>query len=303
MAPPASIRVELTPARLARGKYLFHTICDCVGCHAGRDFTRFGGPVIEGTIGQGFVFPPELGLPGTLVAPNITPDKETGIGNWTDGEKIRAIREGISRDGSVLFPMMPYPYFKQMSDEDVYSIVAYMNALPPIKNRLARSSIKFPVSMFIKSVPQPAGKVPEPDRSTPAKYGEYLATLGGCAECHTPAEKGQIIRSKLFSGGQEFNVGVAVVVSANITPDLDTGIGKWSEQTFLDKFYQYKRYHDEGPPKIGPESFTLMPWLSYCQLPPEDLKALFAFLKLQVPIYHAVETHPLHKIAPGKPAT
>ena len=293
MVPASSIRVETTEARLARGKYLYHNLAACVDCHSGRDFTRFGGPEIPGTVGQGFVFPPELGLPGNVVAPNITPDKETGIGNWTDGEKIRAIREGISRDGRVLFPMMPYAGFRSMSDEDVYSLVAYLNSLPAIRNALPLTKINFPVSQLIKSVPQPAGNVPPVDRSNKLKYGEYLVTIGGCAGCHTQTEKGEPIKGKTLAGGEVFRLPFGTVYSANITPDMDTGIGKWSEQNFLDKFYQYRRYVENGSPMVGPEGVTVMPWLSFCQLPQEELGAIYAFLKTQPSVYNAVETHPL----------
>jgi hypothetical protein len=291
-APPSSVKVEITPARLARGKYLFHVVCDCVGCHSERDFTCFGGPVVAGGVGKGMVFPHELGLPGTVVAPNITPDKETGIGNWSDGEKIRAIREGIDRDGKALFPFMPYSYFRQMSDEDVYSLVAYMNALPPTKNRLPSSKIDFPVSMFIKSVPKPAGNVAESDRSNPIKYGEYLTTLGACKECHTPMERGQLVKDKAYSGGQTFRVGNYAVVTPNITPDAETGIGAWTEQIFLDRFYLYKDYVEGAPPLVTSETFTLMPWLSFSQMAPEDLKAIYAFLKTLPPIRNQVSVHP-----------
>ena len=75
-----------------------------------------------------------MGPPGIVAPTNITLDKETGIGNWTDGEKIRAIREGISRDGTALFPMMGYERFRYMSDEDVHSLVAYLNTLTPVRN-------------------------------------------------------------------------------------------------------------------------------------------------------------------------
>src|SRR5262252_688689 len=142
MVPPSNITMDITPARLERGKYLFN-LADCDGCHSQRDFSRFGGPVVEGGCGRGNVFPPELGLPGMVAPRNITPDRETGIGSWTDGEKIRAIREGISRDGTPLFPMMGYQRFRHMSDEDVYSLVAYMNTLVPVKNAVPRSKIEF----------------------------------------------------------------------------------------------------------------------------------------------------------------
>jgi mono/diheme cytochrome c family protein len=285
MAPPLPGKVLMTQARIERGKYLFN-LADCDGCHSERDFSRFGGPVVESGRGKGTVFPPELGLPGTIAPPNITPDKETGIGSWTDGEKIRAIREGIGRDGRVLFPMMPYRFFRKMSDEDVQSLVAYLNTLPPIRNAVPRSRVDFPVSLLIRSEPQPAGAVPPPDRTNRLEYGEYLVNLVGCAGCHTSDNK------MPFAGGTKFTLPPGTVVSANITPHPETGIGKWTEEYFLDRFYQYKEYAEKGPPSVGPEGFTLMPWLNLSQLPPDDLKAIYTFLRSQAAFYNAVETHP-----------
>jgi hypothetical protein len=303
-SPPSSIKVEITPARVQRGRYIFENLSDCDGCHSMRDFSRFGGPVIAGGRGMGTVFPAEMDLPGTVVAPNITPDAETGIGSWTDGEKIRAIREGISRDGRVLFPFMPYPSYRHMSDEDVYSVVAYLNSLTPVRNPLPRTDIKFPVSLFIKSVPRPVeGPVPPPDRGDKLKYGEYLSTLGGCNVCHTPIKGGRPAENMRFGGGREFHLPVGFVVSANISPDQQTGIGKWTERHFLDKFYQYKEYAEKGSPKCGPDAFTLMPWLGLSQLPPEDLEAIFAYLKSQPAVLNAVETHPWAAEESRRPVT
>ena len=291
-APPSSVKVEVTEVHLARGKYLFQVVCDCVGCHSERDFTRFGGPVVAGGVGKGKVFPPELGLPGTVVAPNITPDLETGIGRWSDGEKIRAIREGIDREGRALFPLMPYPYYQHMSDQDVYSLVAYLNSLTPIKNTLPASKINFPVSLLIKSAPKPAGTVGEPDHSNPLRYGEYLTTLGGCIECHSPMERGQLVKEKAYAGGRTFRIGNYAVVTPNITPDAETGIGAWNETIFLDRFYLYKDWVQGVPPAVTADTFTLMPWLAFAQMAPEDLKAIYAFLKTLPPIRNQVATHP-----------
>src|SRR5215467_15648343 len=140
MAPSADVRVAITPSRLARGKYLYN-LADCDGCHSQRDFSRFDGPVVLSGRGRGNVFPPDMGLPGVVAPRNITPDQETGIGRWTDGEKIRAIREGISRDGHALFPMMPYENYRLMSDEDIYSLVAYLNSLPAVRNKLPKTEV------------------------------------------------------------------------------------------------------------------------------------------------------------------
>jgi mono/diheme cytochrome c family protein len=291
VAPPLAFKVKMTAERIARGKYIF-TLSDCNGCHSGRDFSRFDGPVIESQRGQGFEFPKELGLPGRIASRNITMDVETGIGAWTDGEKIRAIREGISRDGTMLFPMMPYERFRNMSDEDVMSLVAYLNTLPPVKHKVARSQVAFPVSVLVKSAPQPAGFVPPPDHGDRVKFGEYLVTLAGCAGCHTPAEKGKPEPGMTLAGGERFTFPGAVVVSANITPDPQTGIGRWSEQDFVDKFQCYREYAEKGSPVVGPENFTLMPWLEFSQLEGNDLRAIYSFLRTQKPVYHAVDSHP-----------
>jgi mono/diheme cytochrome c family protein len=288
--PPAPVVVEVTPARVARGKYVF-LLADCDGCHSERDPSRFGAPVVASGRGKGTVLPASLGLPGTVVAPNITPDLETGIGNWSDGEKIRAIRDGVDRDGKALFPLMPYPSYRHMSDNDVYSLVAFLKTLAPVKNALPATKIDFPVSLLIKSVPQPAGRVPDPNPGDKLKYGEYLATVGDCADCHTPMKSGKADDAMLLAGGRLFRWNSLTVVSANITPDEETGIGAWTEQLFVNRLTAYKEMAKD-PPKVGPESFTLMPWLNLSQIEPQDLSAIYAYLRTQRPIHNHVEIHP-----------
>jgi mono/diheme cytochrome c family protein len=298
IAPPSNIKVPMTPERIARGKYIYE-LSDCDGCHSGRDFTRFGGPVIADQRGVGVEFPKEMGLPGKIASRNITMDRETGIGDWTDGEKIRAIREGISRDGKQLFPMMPYTRFRKMSDEDVYSLVAFLNTLRPVKHHVAASEVDFPVSVLMKDAAQPAGRVAEPNHADLRSHGEYVVNLAGCADCHTQSEKGQPKPGMLFAGGERFTFPGAVVVSANISPDLQSGIGRWSEKDFLDRFQQYREYAENASPHSGPENFTIMPWLDFSKLPEGDLKAIYAFLRTQKPVYHPVDSHPDVKLMPA----
>lgn len=299
---PSSIKVPMTPERISRGKYIFENLADCDGCHSQRDFTKVGGPVVQSGRGRGNELSAIVkGLPGTVVAPNITPDPETGIGKWTDGEKIRAIRDGVDNTGRALFPMMPYPSFRKMSDDDVQSVVAYMNTLAPLRNSLPVTKLDFPVGLFIKFVPEPAGNVPPPERTDRVKYGEYLVTMGGCGDCHTPLEKGQPVAAKAFAGGRVFDTSMGTVFSANITPDLETGIGKWSEDFFRKKFYDYREYAASGPPPLpGPQAFTLMPWLSLSQLPPDELDAMYAWLRTVKPVRNYVDIHPG---APKPPAS
>ncbi len=291
--PPESVQVKMTPENIARGEYLFTIAADCDGCHSQRDITKFSAPVVTSGRGRGWQFPKELGLPGDVVAPNITPDVETGIGAWTDGEKIRAIREGVSRDGRPLFPMMPYQAMAKMSDADVQALVAYMNTLPAVRNPLPRTRLDFPVNYLITSAPAPARNVAAVDTSNKLEWGRYLVTLAGCSGCHTPMEKGEPKPGLVFAGGEPFTIGTMKAVSANITPDTDTGIGKMSEAEFIERFHQYRKYEQEGIPAVKPESFTIMPWMALSKFSKEELSAIYTFLRTVKPVNHSVETHPL----------
>lgn len=292
-AAPSAKRIEVTPARLARGKYLFEVVADCDGCHSLRDFDRFGGPVLPHGRGAGNAFPSTMGLPGQIVAPNISSDRETGIGAWTDGEKIRAIREGISRDGRALFPMMPYEAYRRMSDDDVESLVAYLNALPPVHRALPRSQVQVPVSLFMRFAPEPVKTVVTgPVKTDRAAYGEYLTNIGGCRSCHTPSEKGKPIEGREFAGGELFRFPFAQVASANITPDPETGIGQWTEDYFVQRFALQRTYVEKGSPTVKPEQFTLMPWLGLSQMEESDLRAIYTYLHRQPAVSNKVDKHP-----------
>src|ERR1700716_4568326 len=113
-------KFEATPQRLARGKYLVDGVMGCFGCHTDQDWSKPGAPPVAGREGSGHIWSDQE-LPW-LIAPNITPDKETGIGNWSDDTLARAIREGIGYDGRALFPIMPYLSYQNLSDEDLASV-------------------------------------------------------------------------------------------------------------------------------------------------------------------------------------
>jgi Cytochrome c len=281
-APAPNITVDPTPDRIARGRYL-SILADCEGCHSQSDGTRFGFPRVEGGHFAGNEFTKQMGMPGLVVAPNLTPDQDSGIGSWTDGEKIRAIREGIDKDGNVLFPMMPYVHFREMSDDDVYAVIAYLNSLPPVHRVHPKTELEFPVGLMIKSVPKPVrSPVPHPDRSDRVRYGKYLATLGGCLSCH----------GENLAAGTVFVFPPYRVFAANISPDRETGVGKWTEKDFLDKFASYRDYLANGSPKVSADSFTTMPWLGFAQLEEEDLKAIYAYLHSVPAVKKSIETHP-----------
>lgn len=278
--PLTDRKFERTPERMARGKYLVESVMGCLGCHSLADASLPGAPPKHGAEGGGVSWA-EAGIPW-LVAPNITPDAETGAGNWTDDQLARAIREGIGHDGRALFPIMPYQNYRQMSDEDLASVIVYLRSMPPVRNQLPQTKIPFPLSRLIQGVPQPVeGAVAQPDVSTPVKRGQYLVTISSCADCHTPInERGERLPGMDFAGGFVQKGPAGEVASANITPDA-TGISYYDEALFLDVMHT----GNVKARKLNP----LMPWVIYKGMTDDDLKAIFAYLRTVKPIKHLVD--------------
>ncbi|MCB1790534.1 MAG: c-type cytochrome [Gammaproteobacteria bacterium] len=198
------------------GEYLFHA-AGCAGCH-----TRDGGPALAGGRRFDTAF-------GAFYSPNITPDRETGIGEWTAQRFIHAVKHGTRDDGSAYFPVFPYPSYRLLSDDDASAIFDYLMTLPAHRqaNRehdlpwwLARWMIA-PWQWWIMEAP------PEPPRDTEQQRGWYLVdALGHCGECHTPRKfAGVSDRSRYLGGNADGPEGDKV---PNITPDRKAGIGKWS---------------------------------------------------------------------------
>jgi mono/diheme cytochrome c family protein len=271
-------KYEATPQRLLRGKYLVDGVAGCFGCHTDADWSKPGAPPVAGREGSGHIWA-DQNLPW-LIAPNITPDKETGAGNWTDDTLARAIREGIGHDGRALFPLMPYPNYRQMSDEDLASVVVYLRSVPPVRNQLPTTKMPFPLNFFIQNVPQPVTTAPAPDQSTPAARGAYLVKLAACADCHTPQEKGQPLPGMDFAGGFILYEPKGPVASANITPAA-SGIGYYNEATFV-------RALREGKVGVRPLHAS-MPWFYYGKMSDEDLGSIFAFLQTVKPVKHQLD--------------
>jgi mono/diheme cytochrome c family protein len=219
----ADAKFERTPERLARGKYLVQNLMGCEVCHTPSDWTQHGAPSVAGMELAGQPLP-LAGFPGTAVAPNITPEVETGAANWSDDQLARAIREGIKHDGSMIFPLMPYFDYKTLSDEDLASVVVYVRSVPPVRSLLPESKINFPVNLLVRGVPQPVtSPVPAP-ASDPVSRGKYLVKLG-CG-CHNAVGKIP------YGGGESLGGPWGLVVSPNITPDA-SGISYYSEQSFI----------------------------------------------------------------------
>ncbi len=262
-------------------------------CHSQHDETKFSWPAIAGTYGQGgFAFDKKLGLPGVVCAQNITPDPETGLGSWTDGEILRAMREGVARDGHALFPMMPYQAFRSMSDEDVRSVVVYLRQLVPIKKQTPAVQLDFPVNLLVKLTPRPLdGPVAMPSPSDHLAYGKYLVTMAGCDDCHTDHQRGQPVAGMELAGGWRLQLPSGQqLVPPNITPDVETGIGTMTRDQWVARVQAFASM-TEMPP-APPRRNTIMPWPTYAKLPVGDLEAIFDYLRTVKPIKNKVVVFP-----------
>jgi len=286
IAPAPDITVEPTAERIERGKYLANHVMLCMDCHAERDFSTFAGPPKAGTHGAGGdVFDENMGFPGRFVSRNLTP---AALGEWSDGEIFRAITTGVSRDGSSLFPVMPYTQYSKVAEEDIYSVIAYLRTLEPVERANEVSVANFPVNLLINTMPVKANNQPIPSKEDPVAYGRYLVTAAACIECHVKREHGAVV-GEPFAGGSEFMMpGGSVVRSANITPH-ETGIGNMTKEQFVMRF---KVYADSSyvPHRVLPGDFqTIMPWLMYAGMTTGDLEAMYDYLRTIEPVDNRVE--------------
>src|SRR5215472_446543 len=281
-ARPVTTRTfERTPQRLERGRYIATALSGCVYCHSPHDWNAPGHPMVTAMLGAGGVLP-FANLPGRVVGPNLTPDPETGAGRWSDDQLARAIREGIGHDGRALFPLMPYPHYRNMSDEDLASVIVYFRSLPAVRHELPKSEIIFPVKYLIRSAPEPVIlPVSEiPMDSAPVVRGAYLVNMAGCRDCHTPQEKGQDLPGMAFAGGFPFPGPWGNVATANITPDV-SGISYYDEALFLELMHT----GSVKARKLNP----IMPIQIYKNLTDDDLKAMFAYLRTLKAVQHRVD--------------
>jgi hypothetical protein len=190
-----------------RGAYVFHLSAGC-GCHADVFGHLVGGRVFAGPF-------------GVVYAPNLTADAQTGMGQWTDQQIIDATRLGKDNEGKQLFPVMPYPAYSGMSDQDAADLVAYLRTAAAVKHAVPEDKLNVPVPPFT-----PRGAPPAVAPASGVPRGAYLANaVSTCGDCHWPKmPDGSPDMTKMLAGAQVPNDGYA----PNITPDETTGIGKWT---------------------------------------------------------------------------
>ncbi len=277
--PVPSMTAPHDSVTLAHGEFLFKFTTTCWGCHSNvndANSSPFGGrPFNLREVGPGF---------GMFYTPNITPDVETGIGGWTDGELVRAIREGVGKNGRKLFPLMPMATLHGLSDDDVLAIVAYIRSIPPVHNKVPPHDLTFATkALFTFGLVKPevpvTGPVTAPPKGVTAEYGRYLANHQAlCADCHTPRNlsDGSFYFDSLFAGSS-ISFGDAGQASfeafaPNLTPDRETGIGGWTEEQFL-LAVQVGMTPDKRV--LSPE----MPYHAYVKWDEDNLRAVFLYLK------------------------
>ena len=222
---PAAATPPVADPLLARGELIFN-IGGCTSCHTAKDGQRLAG-------GDPIVSPF-----GTFYAPNITPDAETGIGGWTGEEFARAMREGISPDGSPYYPAFPYTSFTLMTDEDVAALKAYLDTVPPVRQAARDHELGFPynirmgLNLWQWLHFEPGRFEPDASRDEAWNRGAYLVNgPGHCQQCHTPRTwTGALAEERAFTGN---DLGKQIGKSANITSDPKVGIGNWSEGDLL----------------------------------------------------------------------
>lgn len=257
--------VATATSQIARGEYLARA-ADCVACH-----TTAGGKPFAGGLAFKLPF-------GTLYSSNITPDRQTGIGNWSDEEFVRALHDGVRHDDQRLYPAFPYTSYSLLSRDDVLAIKAYLFSLPAVAQQTPEPQLSFPFNQrwamgfwnaaFFKS----ARFEPEAGRSAQWNQGAYLAiALAHCAECHTPRNIGFALDHRKELAGAEVNGWQA----PNISADKAHGVGGWSDADL----YQYLRFgHAAGHGSAGgPMGEAVENSLQY--LDPQDTQALVAYLR------------------------
>jgi mono/diheme cytochrome c family protein len=253
-----------------RGGYLVNTIMTCANCHspkgppaavAGKDYSgglRFDEP------------------PFDVTAPNITPDRDTGIGNWTDGQIKTLLLTGKNPHGIQAAEVMPTAFYPILTPGDLDGIVAYLRSLTPVKNKVADPVYKIALPHHV--FPGAEKSYSQADLNDKLKRGFYLATIGHCMECHTPFAPpgGPDFANSLGKGGRDFPGPWGISKSRNITSHKTAGIGDWTDAEIKTAITQGKR--KDGTPLKGPMGFQY-----YAKMTDADLDAVIGYLRTVPP--------------------
>ena len=286
---PTGVPADFTATDpLARGKYLTEA-ADCQACH-----TTEGGEPFAG--GRPFVT-----QFGTMYSPNITADRETGIGSWSDADFLKAVHQGVGKGGLRLYPAFPYASYTYLTDDDVLAIKTYLFSLPPVKNVAHANALKFPFNqrwlmVFWAALYDPDTRFqPHPDRSPQWNRGAYLSeALGHCGECHTPRTPFQSLDNRhKFRGGESEGWR-----AYNLSSDKNSGIGTWSAEDLV-RYLSTGHSMDRGS-AFGPMAEAVH--LSFARMTASDINAIAEYVRSVPPAPSPDLPAPKAQPAPADPS-
>jgi mono/diheme cytochrome c family protein len=260
----------LAETLLERGDYLVNGIANCGNCHSPQlpDGT-LSGPALSG--GKALFAPGIIAYP-----PNLTPDPETGLGKWTEAQIVTALREGHTPEGEILRPPMPIPFYRGISDRDAHAIAVHLRSLAPVKNQVLPSEYSVPTPSGYGG---PVGAISDPDPTDKVGYGRYLVQLGHCMLCHTPRDANgrPDAEHRNGAGGAVLRGVFGEIVTPNITPDVKSGIGSWTNRQIKDAL-------TKGTRPDGSSLASPMPWRYLATMHDEDIDAIVAYLHTLTPV-------------------
>jgi mono/diheme cytochrome c family protein len=251
-----------------RGKYLVDTVMTCHNCHTPRGPN---GLMLDKALSGGLRFDEP---PFDVTASNITPDKETGIGSWSEADLKKFMLTGMRPNGVQVAIVMPTAFYKIMTARDLDAVVAYVRSIPAVKNEVPAPTYK--IALQPPVVPNAQTPMSEADLADKLKRGFYLATIAHCMECHSPmGPKGRDF-SRLGAGGFEFKGPWGVSVSRNISSDKEKGLGNWTDD-------EIKRAMTQGISRDGSKLKPPMGYPFYAKMTADDLDAIVAYLRTVPP--------------------
>lgn len=253
-------------APIERGKYLVTTILTCQNCHTPR--AQGGVLDLDRDLSSGLSWDEP---PFKVTASNITQDKETGIGNWSEADIERALRKGERPNGTRLAAIMPSDFYEIMTPSDMRAVIAYLKTVKPVKQTVPDPIYRIALPRHI--LPGADKPFNDSDMSDKVKKGFYLVTIGHCMECHTPlGPKGREFESSYGKGGFEFTGPWGKSISRNITSHKEKGIGAWTDD-------EIKRAITDGISKDGSRLKPPMGYALYKNMNADDLDAVVAYLR------------------------
>jgi mono/diheme cytochrome c family protein len=266
---------------IAKGQYIFALAGGCA-CH-----TVPKGPLNAG--GREFPIPT-----GAVYSTNITSDKETGLGGWTDQQILDAMTKGISRDGSRILPVMPYEKYSGMAQQDLKSLIAYLRTLKPIKKATPPLKTWAPLLRSVGTLVylKAFGRFSSSSAEAPSgglERGRYLVDhVSICGDCHTPRNAIGVPNSSLYLAGASKKVGPLGNAVANITPDKETGIGEWKREDIVELLHSGTKPDLDNVQGLMYEVIQGAPY-GYKEMKKDDASAIADYLKSVPPIKNKIE--------------